>query len=304
MTSILDIPGTTPPNRFSSLIQEAATSIRYPMLFGNRVEQIIDTIATSYDANQAIWELWDAFFIAVTSCPPPYDSHIALLDAIRAQPPSKPKVLRLCREAKHDGQLHWLELPGFDMYWWDAHDLLLGRRNWNGIRDPGTEEDPFGSTMRIRPDQLYLHMCIFSATLMKHGRQTGLVYPMTVFYACRYALERVHEAPPELESNTHSIPLEQVQALDIRVAAIWLRNGAWELWNEDHKELRKHFAAALDDDVSELWPKDDGLTPERWGLWEKRLWDLSMDEDRLDEETRAVVKEAYEVVEGILDSGE
>ena len=274
------------------------------MLFGHRAEQIIDTIATSYDAGQAIWELWDAFFIAVTSGPPPYDSHIALLDAIRAQPPSKPKVLRLCDGAKHDGQLHWSELPGFDMYWWDAHDILHGRRNWDGTRESGTEGDPVGSKLSISGDQLYLRMCIFSAALMKHGRKTGMGYPMTVFHACRDGLERVHEAPPELESNTHSIPLEQVRALDVRVAAIWLRDGGWALWKQDHKELRKHFAAALDDDVSELWPKDDGLTPERWGLWEKRLWDLSTDEDRLDEETRAVVKEAYEVVKGILDSGE
>ncbi|KAI4649988.1 uncharacterized protein J4E78_008269 [Alternaria triticimaculans] len=303
MTSILDIPGTTLPNRFSLLIQEATTSIRYPLLFSHLVEKIIDAIATSYYADQAIWELWDAFFIAVTSCPPPYDYYIALLDAIRAQPPSKPKVPRLCRDAKHDGQLHWSELPGFDMYWGDAHSILLGRRNWNGIRDPGTEEDPFGSTTRIRPDQLYLRMCIFSATLMKHGRQTGVGYPMTVFYACRYALERVYEAPPELDSNLHSIPLEQVRALDIRVAAIWLRDGGWALWNTDHEELREHFAVPLDDET-ELWPSQDGLTPERWGLWEKRLWDLSTDEDKLDEETRAVVKEAYEVVEGILDSGE
>ena len=106
MTSILDIPGSTPPSRFVSLVQETMSSRDYPLLFGHSVEKIIDAIATSYYADEAIWELWDAFFIAVTSCPPPHDSYIALLDAIRAQPPSKPKVLRLCREAKHDGQVH------------------------------------------------------------------------------------------------------------------------------------------------------------------------------------------------------
>ncbi|KAH6878458.1 hypothetical protein BKA58DRAFT_466138 [Alternaria rosae] len=304
MTTILDIPGTTPPNRFFPLIQEAIKSIGYSALFENRVEKIIDTIAASYDADQAKWELWDAFFNAVVFCPPPYDSHLALLDAIRAQPPTKPRVLRLCRDTEDDGRLHWSKLPGFDMYRWDTHDTLHEQRNWDGIRDPGIEGDPVGSKMSISGDQLYLRMCIFSATLMKHDRKTGMGYPMTVFYACRDGLEREHDAPPQLESNLHSIPLEQVRALDIRVAAIWLRDGGWALWNQDHKELRKHFAAALDDDVSELWPKDDGLTPERWGLWEKRLWDLSMDESRLDEETRAVVKEAYDVVEAILDSGE
>ncbi|KAI4941956.1 hypothetical protein J4E91_010506 [Alternaria rosae] len=181
--------------------------------------------------------------------------------------------------------------------------MLLRRRNWNGIRDPGTEGDPFGCKTRIGPDQLYLRMCIFSAALMKHGRQTGMGHPMTVIYACRYALENEHDAPPELDSNKHSIPLEQVRALDVHVAAIWLRAGGWAFWNTNHGKLRERFAWPLDDET-ELWPRRDGLTPERWALWEKRLWALSTYGHSFDEETRAVVKEAYEVFKEILNAGE
>lgn len=303
MTTILDIPGTNPSNRFLSLIQEAMASNGYPMLFEEAVKKIIDAIAASYDADQAIWELWDAFFNNVVSCPPPYDSHLAILDAVRAQPPIEPKVLRLCSYTEDDGRLHWSELPGFVMYWRDMHDILQGWRNWNGVRDPDPGKGISGSQMSITGDQLYLRMCIFSAALMKHGGQRGVGDPIMVFFVCRDGLEREHEAPPMLETKLNSISLEQVRALDIRIAAMWLRDGGWALWNKDDAELREHWGAAFDD-KTELWPREDGLTPERWGLWEKRLWDLSTDDNVLDEETRAVVKEAYEVVKAILDSGE
>ena len=303
MTTILDIPGTTPPNRFFSLVQEALTSRDCPLLFGHSVEKIIDGVAASYDADQAVWELWDTFFNAVVFCPPPYDSHLALLDVIRARPPTKPRVLRLCRDTEQDGRLYWSTLPSFVWYWRDTHDTLQQWRNWDGIRDPDPEKGISGSQLSVPGDQLYLRMCIFSAELMNHGGQRGLTDPMMVFRACRDELERKYEAPPMLEKKTNIISLEQVRALDIRIAAMWLRDGGWALWNADHAKLREHWGPAMDD-PTELWPREDGLTPERWGLWEKRLWDLSTDENSLDEETRAVVKEAYEVVEGILDSGE
>ncbi|KAI4912259.1 uncharacterized protein J4E92_010110 [Alternaria infectoria] len=303
MTSILDIPGSTPPNRFNTLVQEALTARDYPLLFGHSVEKIIDAIAASYDADQAVWELWDAIFNNVVFCPPPYNSHLTLLDAIRAQPPTKPKVLRLCRDTEEDGQIHWSKLPGFEWYWRDAHDILQGWRNWDGVRDPDPEKGISESQLSVPGDQLYLRMCIFSVELMKHDEQAGVGDPMMVFWACRDGIEREHEAPPMLEIKENGISLEQVRALDIRIAAMWLRDGGWALWNADHAKLREHWGPAMDD-PTELWPREDGLTPERWGLWEKRLWDLSTDEESLDEDTRAMVKEAYEVVEAILDTGE
>jgi hypothetical protein len=63
--------------------------------------------------------------------------------------------------------------------------------------------------------------------------------------------------------------------------------------------MRKRWEAALDE-PTDLWPREDGLNRERWKLWEERLLALSTDEASLDEETRGVVKEAYDVVEDLL----
>jgi hypothetical protein len=71
------------------------------------------------------------------------------------------------------------------------------------------------------------------------------------------------------------------------------------LWETDVEELRKHYAAALGQ-KTELWPRTDGLTRERWELWGKRLRELGAEEGGLDGETRAVVREAAEVVDGLL----
>lgn len=79
-----------------------------------------------------------------------------------------------------------------------------------------------------------------------------------------------------------------------------MRDGGRALWKTDHEELRRHWAAALDD-KTEPWPREDGLTRERWRLWGNKLRALSTEEGRLNEETRAVLTEAAEVVEGILE---
>lgn len=95
------------------------------------------------------------------------------------------------------------------------------------------------------------------------------------------------------------MPPEQLWALDVRVAATWMRDGGRALWEADYEELRRHWAAALND-KTELWPREYGLTRERWVLWGERLRALSI-EGSLDEETQAVVTEAADVVSAILE---
>ena len=305
MTTILDIPGSNPPNRFSSSIESTVTSTNYSSLAEETAKNIIESINTCSDPAHALWELWDAFFMAVVSYPSSHGAHIALLDAIRAQPPSQPSnvpaesdaKLRLRSYTKVDGRLHWSKLPLFHAQWRDVHDILHEWRDWDGIRDPSTNDSSTGNRMSSSGDQLYLRFSIFSALLLKSSKDTSATQTVWVFYACKDVLER--EAPQSYEPKKHKISSEQVWALDVRVAATWVRDGGWSLWNTDHEELREYWAAALDEKTA-LWPREDGLIRERWQLWKERLWALSTDEASLDQETRTVTQEAYGVIEDIL----
>lgn len=184
------------------------------------------------------------------------------------------------------------------MQWRDVHDILEAWRDWDGVRE-------YGSTLSSSGSEFFLRFCTFSAKLLKatSGKGEVLVHPVWVFYACRDVLEREPERQsqsPQSEAAVHRIPQEQVWALDVRVAATWVRDGGGvALWEADHEELRRHWAAALDE-MTELWPREDGLTRERWQLWERRLRELSTEERILDGETRAAVAEAAEVVSGLL----
>lgn len=95
--------------------------------------------------------------------------------------------------------------------------------------------------------------------------------------------------------KAHRMSPEQPWALDVQVAATWMRDGDRTLWEADYEELR-HWAAL--DDQTELWLRG-GLTRERWILWGKRLRALSIQEI-LGEET-AVVIGAADLVSGILE---
>ena len=86
--------------------------------------------------------------------------------------------------------------------------------------------------------------------------------------------------------------------MDVRVAATWMRDGGRALFEASAEDLRRHSAAALDDET-DYWPRTDGPVRDRWRLWAERLHALSM-KTRFEEETRKAVKEAAEVVEDIL----
>lgn len=127
-----------------------------------------------------------------------------------------------------------------------------------------------------------------------------MVHPVWVFLASRDVLEREREVviSQPRQPKLHRMTPEQLWTLDVRVAATWMRDGGQALWETDDEQLRLHWAAALDT-KTELWPRNAGLTLERWLLWGERLQALST-EGNLDEETRKVVTEAAEVVQGLL----
>jgi hypothetical protein len=308
MTTILDPPGSNPTNPFTIPIQAltvtlSAASAPSPE---ETAANIVSSINTSPDPAHALWLLWDAFFTAVVTFSKPHDPHLAFLDALRAQPPTQPKNVPSRSAAEQqlrsylggDGKLHWQELPRFSAQWRDVHDILEAWRDWDGVRGSNAEDQPSTSSSINSGDKYFLRFCAFSAALLKATKGKGEVHPVWVFYACRNVLES--KGPQSGEIRAHRMTQEQKWALDVRVAAIWMRDGGWALWEADYEELRRHWAAALDD-KTELWPREDGLTRERWELWGDRLRALSSEKETLDEETGAVVTEAAELVSSILE---
>ncbi|KAF2177740.1 hypothetical protein K469DRAFT_719484 [Zopfia rhizophila CBS 207.26] len=297
MTTIFDIPGTNPPNPFSTPIQALLTSTNLSSV-PKIAEDLVTTVTTSSDPANVLWELWDVFFTAVATSSTSHTPHLALLDALRAQPPTEPNNVcagsdaerRLRSYTQADGKLHWSALPRFSAQWRDVHDILEAWRDWDGVRASG-------ETLSSSADKYYLRFCDFSAALLKATKGKGEVHPIRVFYVCKDVLER--KGPQSRQPKAHRMTAEQVWALDVRIAATWMRDGGRALWETDHEELRRHWAAALDE-KTELWPREDGLTRERWRLWEERLRALSTEGGNLDEKTRAVLTEAVEVVKGIL----
>ena len=307
MTTILDVPGSNPPNPFTTSIQEALLATNRSSTLDATAARLVSSITTSPDPARALWTLWDAFFTAVVTSSTSHEPHLALLDAVRAQPPTQPNNLpsrsdaerRLYSYTGPDKKLNWQELPRFDAQWRDVHDILEARRDWDGVREPSAKNNTPASTLPNSGDIYFLRFCRFSAALLKATKDQSEVHPVWVFYAVRNVLES-HGPPFDGQAKPHKMTPEQTWALDIRVAAIWMRDGGRALWEADHKELRRHWAAALDD-KTELWPKEDGLTRERWQLWNDRLWSLSTEKEILDEETRAVVTDAAGVVSRLLE---
>ncbi|KXG53050.1 uncharacterized protein PGRI_001000 [Penicillium griseofulvum] len=300
MTTILDIPGTNPPNPFSTPIQSYLTpsNISSAPSPKETANHLVNTVTTSSAPAHALWELWDAFFTSIATSPS-YETHITLLDAIQAQPPTQLNLRAKSALRKYigtDGKLHWQTLPLFGAQWREVHDTLEAWRDWDGVRDLSVGVNSV-SALSSSCDKYFLRFCVFSAALLKSPKGKGMMHPIWVFYACRDVLER--EGPQSCQPKAHRMSSEQVWELDVRIAAIWMRDGGRALWETDYDELRRDWAAALDD-PTELWPREDGLTRERWGLWEERLRVLGTKEI-FNEETRAVVTEAAEVVSSILE---
>lgn len=308
MTTILDVPGSNPLNPFTMPIQALLTNLSpapAPAV-DETAANLVSSITTSQDPGHALWMLWDAFFRAVATSSAPHDTHLALLDALRAQPPTQPKNVpsrsaaerRLRSYTAADGRLHWRALPRFSTQWRDVHDILEAWRDWDGVRESNATEISTAGSLIGSVDMYFLRFCGFSAALLKETKGKGEVHPVWVFYACRNGLESQRPGPQSGRPKAHRMTLEQMWVLDVRIAAIWMRDGGRALWEADYEELRQHWAATLDD-KTELWPREDGLVRERWRFWGDRLWALRS-EGILDEKTEAVIVEAAEVVNRIL----
>ena len=309
MTTILYIPGTKPPNPFSTPIQAFLISSKISSAVAPAADKtaahLVTTVTDASDPAHALWELWDAFFTSVVNISTSHAPHLALLDAFYSHPPTQPKNVPVGSDtdlmhpsiSKGDGKLDWSKLPRFSAQWRDVHDILEDWRDWDGVRTSGEGDNSVTGTLNSSGDAYFLRFCVFSAALLKATKGKGGVHPIWVFYACRDVLES--KGPQSHQPKAHRMPPEQVWALDVRVAATWMRDGGRALWETDHVELREYWGAALDD-KRELWPREDGLTRERWQLWRERFQALSTDEGNLDQETRTVIKEAIETVEDLL----
>ncbi|OQE43576.1 hypothetical protein PENCOP_c003G03458 [Penicillium coprophilum] len=302
MTTILDVQGINPPNHFSRPIQAFLTpsNLSSAPAPEETAAQLVNYVTSSSAPAHALWELWDAFFTAVATSPASHDPHLTLIDALHVQPPTELNVR--ARSSLHsyigpDGKLHWQTLPLFSAQWRDVHDILEAWRDWDGVRS-GAGDNSTISALSSSGDEYFLRFCVFSSALLKATKGKGEVHPIWVFYACRDVLER--EGPQPRQPKAHRMSSEQLWALDVRIAAIWMRDGGRVLWETDNDELRRHWAAALDD-PTELWPRENGLTRDRWRLWGERLRALCT-EGILDKKTRVVVTEASEVVSGILEN--
>jgi hypothetical protein len=300
MTSILDIPGSNALNPFTAIFTSVCTSPSSSATINDTVTHIVALVTACRDPNTKLYELWDALFTAVVTHPESHATLLILVNALAAQPPTQIRLsytaqFQLSRYLQPDGKLDWSQLPRYHDLWRDTHDVLEAWRDWDGVRASG------GQKLDYPVSTYYLRFCKFSAAGLKtaeHGKGHNSL-SIWVFYACRNVLER--KGPEPRQSKPHRLSSEQLWALDVCIAATWLRDGARALYETDVAFLRKHWTAALDDET-QLWPCDRGLTRERWSLWEDRLRGLAIDEAHFEEYTRSIMSEAANVVNELLQS--
>ena len=90
----------------------------------------------------------------------------------------------------------------------------------------------------------------------------------------------------------------EVKEVEERVVSTWLKFGARLLWEEMKKdEFRENYRDTLEW-KTELWPRTDGLTRERWQLWVGRLREMGQD-GAVDDGVKKLADEAAEVA-GLL----
>lgn len=290
MTTILEDPRISPGNPLMDDLLPLLTT----HLDAAKVSTLLKTVNDSLRPWTALWNLWDAFFTVVVHSSA-QAQRLAFIGDVRAHPPTKPKSKGAPRHLGGslgaDGQLHWSDLPGFGTQWSDAHGVLEARREWNiSIRGPG-KESPLTTYAT-----LHLQYCGFSASLLKTMGRTGGVHPVRVFYEARNTLER--DVPLDNDRGEGKMRPRDVWDLDVRVAAIWIRDGAGRLWDVDAHMLRQDWGNTLDS-ATDRWPRMDGLTLERWRLWRKRVRGLGGREE-LGDETKRVLSQAAQVLEDLL----
>lgn len=211
--------------------------------------------------DEGIWRLWDSFFISVATTPHSSVQHIALLEAIKAQPQrlaikgfrDTASSQQNARCDENEVALRWQTLPKFGDQWRDVHDVLEAWRDWNGTRVGSSGSDSQSGS----PGDYYLRFCSFSAALLKQASQTSVISPIWVFYAGRNVLE--HEDPRSMHRRSNGISAQQLWDLDVHVTSMWFQEGSSSLWRMCETDLRLDYTDAVDE-PTELWPRQDGLT--------------------------------------------
>ncbi|KAK5659755.1 hypothetical protein OQA88_966 [Cercophora sp. LCS_1] len=297
MSTIIEAPGTNPPNPFTSIVAplfSTPDSERNNNRLTTIASSLVTTATTSPNPASALWQLWDTILIPTAQSRTTHTPTLSLLRAIASHPPTLPSNIDPADPyAAHDlsshtspsGHLVWSSLPRFSWSWRDFHDGLEANRDRFRHGDEKAEQFPTFAE--------------FSAKFLNDWGKEGEVHPINVFYACRNALEE--GAPEDTQGDDgEGLSKREVWEVDVRVAATWLKFGAHVLWEVETGYLREHFARTLDWGTG-LWEEGKGLTKERWALWAERLRGVSGEGD-WDEEVKALMGNAAAVVEGLLAS--
>jgi hypothetical protein len=299
MITILN-SGSNTLNPFSTVFTSVCTWPSADTTVDDALAHIIATVTAARNPDTKLYELWDAFFTTIVTYPESHSALLVVLNALAAHPPTHIRLsytakTRLGTYLQPDGKLCWSLLPRYHDLWRDTHDILESSRDWDGVSasDAQNLDCPVAAK--------FVHFCEYSAAALKaakHDRGRNSL-SLWVFYACRNVLE--YKEPGSRQPNPHRLSSEQLRALDIRVAATWLRDGARALWETDAEFLREHWAVALDEET-QFWPCNQGLTRDRWRLWEGRMRALAADGNHLEESTTTVMLEAADIVKELLQS--
>jgi hypothetical protein len=304
---------TGPVNHFVPLLRNRLTTTHNSLLLASTCNEtaayIVDIVNTSADPAFALYQLWNAFFFSTIASEYPYAPQLALLEALRAQPPTQPtnvaarsnKASMLRPYTKSDGQLHWPELPAFSWQRQDVYDALEASRDWDSSPVFGPTESPTANSLHISGSEAYLRFVRFSVALLKTTIGKDYVSPIQVFYTTRNVLES--KGPEPKEEEPHRFTAEEVWSIDIEAAATWLIDGGRILWETDCEDFRKLYGRSLDH-PTELWAREDGLIPERWQLWEERLRALSTEDGGLDKKVRNLAIRAADEITSILEENQ
>jgi hypothetical protein len=299
MKTILN-PDSNTLNPFTTVFTPVCTSSPSSTTVNDTVNHIVTVVTASRYPHTKLYELWDAFFTSVVTYPESHFTLLVIINTLTAQTPTHVRLsytakTRLSAYLQPDGKLCWSLLPLYHDLWRDTHDILEASRDWDGVCSSKVQDLDCPVAAKL------LRFCEYSAAALKAAKQDRGHNSLSlwVFYACRDVLEC--KEPEFRQSKPHRLSSEQLWALDVRVAAIWLRDGARALWKTDAEFLRVHWALALDEQT-QSWPCDQGLTRKRWLLWEDRLRALAADEKHLGESTKRVMLEAADVVKELLKS--
>ncbi|KAK5657401.1 hypothetical protein OQA88_2971 [Cercophora sp. LCS_1] len=300
MTTIFDIPGTNPPNPFTTPTQTYLSN-PHDDHAASTASELIAIVTTSSDPSSSLFYLWDAFFTSVvhvpSTTPNSFTPHLILLSAIRAHKATKPtqlipgsdreRTLHASGHLQPDGHFHWSKLPLFPAQWGDTHDIIQDWRSWDGVRSSGVTTDG-------KPADFYLRFLTFSAVMLGQTAKASEIHPVNVFYAARGVLEREGKG----EEEKRGLDVHQLWELDVRATAVWLRYAARRLWDMDGEQLRGAGYDRTLDSGTDLWGEGEGLKRERWVLWRDRL--EVFEGEVQDAETKEEVREARKVVDGLL----